>query len=173
MRLSPATKTDNQSSWENQSSYPEPFRGTTGLGNKIITLFVFAGVLRYFFWFVCLFPFFPWGRSYASTLLTATQSCMEPVTYIVDVIFDCRNQLKEPWWQSTGRNILFPDIKNVRCIFSKQITLLMKLIWNGSWEQATKNNLRSWTFPCAFTARRYVFNFINFFNLTFKSDYLL
>ena len=126
------------------------------------------------FFLVCLFiSFFSWGRSYASTLLTATQSCTEPVTYIVDVIFDCWNQLKEPWWQSTGRNILFPDIKNVRCIFSKQITLLMKLIWSGSWEQATKNNLRSWTFPCAFTARRYVFNFINFFNLTFKSHYLL
>ena len=55
MRLSPATKT------KNQSSYPEPFRGTTALGNKIITLFVFAGVLRYFLWFVCLFPFFHEG----------------------------------------------------------------------------------------------------------------
>lgn len=165
MRLSPATKT------ENQSSYPKPFRGTAGLGNKIIKLFVFAGVLCYFF-LVCLFiSFLSWGRSYASTLLTATQSCTEPATYIVDVVFDCWNQLKEPWWQSTGRNFLFPDIKNVRCTFSKQITLLMKLIWNSSWERATKNNLRSWTFPCAFMARWYVFNII--FNLTFKSDCLL
>lgn len=57
MRLSPATKTENQSSWENQSSYPKPFRGTAGLGNKIIKLFVFAGVLCYFLGFVCLFPF--------------------------------------------------------------------------------------------------------------------
>ena len=55
MRLSPATKT------ENQSSYPKPFRGTAGLGNKIIKLFVFAGVLCYFFWFVCLFRFYHEG----------------------------------------------------------------------------------------------------------------
>lgn len=166
MRLSPATKTENQSSWENQSSYPEPFRGTTGLGNKIITLLILYLLVYYVIFFGLFVYFLFFMRAIlcqhtvdSNTVMHGTSNLhcwchiwlLEPAQGAMMAVHWQKHPLS--WYKECKMHIFKTD--------------------NSANEIDMKRFMRSWTFPCAFTARRYASNFISFFNLTFKSDYLL